>query len=390
MLFDAAPERCAALNDQLRQRGLAARRVPVADWLRGAAAVGSGAAVVVAAGSARSDDDRLLVPLVQRLATDHVASLVWGGDARLQADGGPLTEWLAADAGLDEVAAKIGTLTRYAPLLHAFERELEHFGRLGDQLNQYFTEIDQEMRLAGRLQRDFMPRRLPDVPPYTCQVLYRPASWVGGDMYDAFRIDEGHLGLFIADAMGHGVAAGLLTMFLRQALTPKRIDGDSYTILTPAEALTNLNDCLVQQKLPNCYFVTACYGVLDILSGKLHLARAGHPYALHIRADGGIAELRSEGSLLGLADVATVFQVTTVPLAPGDKVLFYTDGLEDALLLPRRDDVTRFTPELAQWARLSSANLVAAIAEHLDRREGSLHPADDVTLLVLEVASQAR
>jgi serine phosphatase RsbU (regulator of sigma subunit) len=136
--------------------------------------------------------------------------------------------------------------------------------------------------------------------------------------------------------------------------------------------------------------VTACYGVLDILSGKLHLARAGHPYALHIRADGGIAELRSEGSLLGLADVATVFQVTTVPLAPGDKVLFYTDGLEDALLLPRRDDVTRFTPELAQWARLSSANLVAAIAEHLDRREGSLHPADDVTLLVLEVASQAR
>ena len=285
------------------------------------------------------------------------------------------------------MAGKVGTLAHYAPLLKGFERELGHLHRLGDQLNRYFGEIDQEMRLAGRLQRDFLPREMPCVPPLKFEGLYRPASWVSGDMYDAFRIDEHSVGLFIADAMGHGVAAGLLTMFLRQSLVAKRVAGEAYEIIEPVQALESVHACLLRQKLPNSQFVTAAYGIVDTRTRVLRLARAGHPYPLHIRPDGSISEVRCGGSLLGLPDVPTEFEEVCIPLAPGDKVILYTDGVEDEIIESQRDgDNVTFTAQLREWAGLNATEFVRAVADQLDNRVGSLHPADDVTMLVLEVA----
>jgi serine phosphatase RsbU (regulator of sigma subunit) len=129
------------------------------------------------------------------------------------------------------------------------------------------------------------------------------------------------------------------------------------------------------------------YGVLDTRNGRLRLARAGHPYPLHLRPGGTIAEVLSVGGLLGLADLPFDFAETEVWLAPGDKLLLYTDGAEDALLKregPKADEPA-FTAHLQQWARLPGPEFIHAAREHLDPREGSLHPADDATLLLLEV-----
>jgi sigma-B regulation protein RsbU (phosphoserine phosphatase) len=387
-ILDAAPGMSLALGERLQSRGFTPTRLEPADVLGSGAAPGAlDLAVLLLDPHASSTERERVAAILRLLVARNVATVIWGADAALRSEGGPLVEWVSPEVGPDEVAGKLSTLARYVPLVKGLERELQHLRRLGEQLNRYVGEIDQEMRLAGRLQRDFLPRQLPDIAPYRFEVLYRPASWVSGDMYDVFRVDEHHIGVFLSDAMGHGVAAGLVTMFIRQALIPKRISGHAYSIVAPADALRDLHQCLCQQRLPDCQFVTAVYGVIDTRSGRLRVARAGHPYPMHLQPDGTITELRSAGSLLGLADLPTDFGEAEATLVPGDKLLLYTDGAEDALLEPEATERkgVAFTKDLRQWATLSAADFIQAAGEHLDSREGSLHPADDATLLLLEV-----
>ena len=389
LIVDEIADRDDGFDSTLRRRGFDPQPCELHDEQNSEGRFRGKVAVVRLDSSASAETRRRSRALLRRLAADHAATLIWGVDPNPERVDGPLLEYLDADVGLDVVLGKLGTLARYGPLIRGFERELKNLQHLGERLNHYFNEIDQEMRLAGRLQRDFLPRKLPALPGYDFHAVYRPASWVSGDMYDVFRIDEEHVGMFVADAMGHGVAAGLMTMFLRQALVSKRIEAESYAVLTPAEALQNLHECLVRQKLPNCQFVTAAYGILNTRTRQLRMARGGHPYSLRICPGGQIDEIRIEGSLLGLADIPTEFEETTVQLSPGDKLIFYSDGLEDLILMPRHADdaVSDFTEAFRTWAKTSAADLAAAVERSLDCQEGSLHPTDDVTLLAIQIAN---
>jgi phosphoserine phosphatase RsbU/P len=85
------------------------------------------------------------------------------------------------------------------------------------------TRINDEMRLAARLQQDFLPKQLPQLGRVRFHALFRPASYVSGDLYDAMRLDEQHVGFYMADAVGHGVPAALLTMYVKRALVTKEI-----------------------------------------------------------------------------------------------------------------------------------------------------------------------
>jgi sigma-B regulation protein RsbU (phosphoserine phosphatase) len=386
IVFETSDANPQPLHERLATRGLAPRRIP----LDIAAAAPLDRLEVAIISLRTADPDAELEPaaaLLERLVGDNVPTLVCGAPDNLRWTGGPLVEWVEPGASLDEIVGRLTTLTRYAPLINRMQRELDHLHRLGDQLNRYFSEIDQEMRLAGRLQRDFLPATLPQLPGVNLSALYRPASWVSGDLYDAFRIDEEHIGLFVADAMGHGVAAGLLTMFMRQALTPKRVSGRFYEIVSPPRMLAELHACLVRQKLPNCQFVTAVYAILNVRSRELRLSRAGHPCPLHARADGEIAQLNPTGGLLGLADLDGEFEETRLTLAPGDKIVLFTDGLETDFFStpPTQTTEAELSPALRNWLALPLEEFTDAVRAHLDMKEGSLHPPDDVTLLALQV-----
>lgn len=387
-LFDGGGAESHALAARLAQHGLAPLAVPARDAGQIATARAGSDVAVLLLGREHSAEATPLTPVLRELVRTHVATVVCGGDPALRREGGPLIEWVAADASVDEIVGKVGTLVQYSPLVHALERELTHLQRLGEQLNRYFSEIDQEMRMAGRLQRDFMPRELPEIGPLHFEFVFQPATWVSGDLYDVFRIDEHTVGVFLADAMGHGVAAGLLTMFLRYALVTKRITGNHYVVVPPSAALDHLHRCLLRQKLPNAQFVTAVYLTIDTRTGHCRLARGGHPYPLLVDTDGAVRELRSSGSLLGIADIPVEFEETSFTLSPGQKLVLYTDGIEDCLLTPGTDgDMPRFSPYLLSWAKLPAAELVGSAREFLACREGSLHPHDDMTLLVVEMGT---
>jgi sigma-B regulation protein RsbU (phosphoserine phosphatase) len=387
LLLGSAPARSRHFLDRLQEKGLSAtclelgsvpteRVLEAADVLVG----------ILDPREDSSDVDRLQTLLAQ-IPTDHIPTLLWGVPDNFEGLEGELTECLSANVGLDEVVDRLTALARYAPVVKHLETELQRLRRLGHHLNRYFEEVDQEMRLAGRLQHDFLPRSLPAVSPLRFAQLYRPATWVSGDIFDVFTIDEKYVGVFIADAMGHGTAAGLMTMYLRRALVPRQDQGDTQRIVPPAEAIHRLHDELVRQDLPNAQFVTAAYATIDVRSLDIRLARGGHPYPLHISAAGEIRELRCEGGLLGVSGMDLDFGEYHGRLAPGDKVIFYTDGLEDLFLAARdrQTGVAEFTEPLHNWVRLDADSFVQSLSTHLDRQAGSLNPADDVTVVVAEV-----
>lgn len=390
LLIEAATGVCEPLCTRLNAAGLPCRRLEYSRSVQEEAIGHPDVAIVVVDANDRMRNLEHLSALLDQLGRSAVKTLVLGSEDRLCAPGGTHVQWLGPQTTLDEVMGRLTTLAHYEPLVRNLERELHHVQKLGEQLNRYFGEIDQEMRLAGRLQRDFLPRSLPERATARFAALYRPASWVSGDIYDVIQIDDEHIGVFIADAMGHGVAAGLLTMFLRQALVPRRLSGNAWEIVSPAEVVATLNECLVRQKLPNCQFITAAYATIHLPTRTVRLARAGHPYPILIRADGvTMEEVTPVGGLLGIGDLGDEYDEAELVLQAGEKLIFYTDGLEDTLLKTRTESaaVTEFSDVFRSWVDGSANEIVQGLTEHVDRQEGSLHPADDVTFLVVEATA---
>jgi len=292
---------------------------------------------------------------------------------------------LPAEISGDELWGRVATIRQYRPLLRQMDGEVANMQRLGKKLNQQFVEVDQELRLASRLQRDFLPKQFPQINGIQFDALYRPASWVSGDMYDVSRIDEQHVGFYLADAVGHGIAAGLLTMFIKQAVVGKRIDEDDYTIVSPSDVLAKLNKDLAQQELPNCQFVTGLYAYINTATGKITFARGGHPHPIHVSASGECVEVRTVGGLLGVFAEET-YPSTDLQLERGEKFIIYSDGLEDFIIAgrDRRKGTVEFTDEFRQLVRQPIQDCMACLAGQIDSSEGSIQPLDDMTVLAVE------
>ncbi len=262
--------------------------------------------------------------------------------------------------------------------------ELNLLRRKGETLNFHMSRIDEELRLAARLQQDFLPKTLPQVGRIHFHTLFRPAGYVSGDFYDVMRLDEKHVGFYIADAVGHGVPAALLTMFIKHALATKQITKGSYRLLTASETMTRLNETLIEQDLSAATFATALYGTINVETLELTFARGGHPHPILVRADGNIEPLLSEGGLLGIFP-GEAFDQATVQLAPGDRLLLFTDGIEVCFCDDIEENKQRWRDELHARRHLPAKQLLAEFAALIDGDSGSITPKDDLTIVVMEV-----
>ncbi len=213
--------------------------------------------------------------------------------------------------------------------LESLRQQINFLNRRDETVNFYMHRLDEELRLAARLQQDFLPKSLPQVGPIHFHTLFRPAGDVSGDIYDVARLDEKHVGFYMADAVGHGMPAALLTMFIKNALVTKQISPQGYRLLDPGEALGRLNASLVEQKLTHATFATAVYGTVNTSTLVCRFAGAGHPYPLLMRADGSVMNVASEGGLLGIFPEEKYVD-SEIQLRVGDRLFVYTDGIEVA------------------------------------------------------------
>src|SRR5712692_83041 len=142
---------------------------------------------------------------------------------------------LARPFSPQELLAQIQAFLRQKSLHDLAAEKTAEFQRVNKRLEQAYEQIDQELELARRIQQSMLPQALPEILPARFAVHYRPCGRVGGDFYDIFRLDENHVGFFVADVMGHGVPASLLTIFLKKAVRTKEISGNHYRLLPPNE-----------------------------------------------------------------------------------------------------------------------------------------------------------
>src|SRR5882757_4490893 len=229
--------------------------------------------------------------------------------------------------------------------LNDLQQEVNLLRRRDETLNFSIARFDEELRLAARLQQDFLPKSLPQVGRVHFHTLFRPAGYVSGDLYDVMRLDERHVGFFICDAVGHGMPAALLTMFIKRALVTKEVFESGYRLLGPGEALNRLNQALVAQTLSQATYATAMYGIVNTETHEVRFAKGGHPAPALLHGDGRLEFPDATGALLGIFPDEQ-FAVTTLQLAPGDRLFVYSDGIEVGFCGDDIGDTQRWQEEL--------------------------------------------
>lgn len=183
---------------------------------------------------------------------------------------------------------------------------------------------EQELQLAEQIQRDLLPRRLPDLEGWELGARYEPARQVSGDLYDFIQLSDGRLGIVIADVTDKGVPAAMVMATTRSVLRAAATSGDGPS---PGEVLARVNRLLLPD-IPENMFVTCFYAVLDPDTGRLEFANAGQNLPM-LRSRNTVTELMARGMPLGLMESST-YEEDEVVVGPGDAVLFYSDGLVEA------------------------------------------------------------
>src|SRR5262249_48107112 len=279
-----------------------------------------------------------------------------------------------------ELLAQVKALLRIKETHDRLAEKTAEVHRINKRLQAAYQQIDQELELAQRIQSSFLPQAMPELPRCRFAVHYVLCGRVGGDFYDVFRLDENHVGFYVADAMGHGVPASLLTIFVKKGIRAKEVFGNQYRLVPPGEVLSRLNKELIEQQLSENPFITIVYALLTFRDGTLHFARAGHPYPLYVPRDGEPSYWQVEGLLLGVVDAT--FPQRTHQLRRGDKVLFYSDGIDSATFDGREPGSASLVACAERNRHLPVREFVHEVAR--DLFGAGKHP-DDLTLLGLEI-----
>ena len=244
-------------------------------------------------------------------------------------------------------------------------------------------QLENQLKMAGAVQRDFLPQFLPNSDKIKWSVAFMPADWVSGDIYDVARLDEQNTGFYLADAVGHSMPAALLTMFLKQSIQMRQTLGNEYKIFSPLEVIENLHQKMFAQHLSGCQFATCCYCLLNTRTLNLSYCRAGHPYPILMRKNNPPQQLQTTGSLLGVFDNAH-FEQASIQLKSGDKLLLYSDGAEPFIGTAENDGPFEFTSQFLNIANLPAAQLASEFESVIRQNKDSAEP-DDITLIVLEI-----
>ena len=240
--------------------------------------------------------------------------------------------------------------------------------------------LEQELRVARRIQQASLPMEVPTLEGWQISPYYQPAREVGGDFYDFFELEDGRVGVVVGDATGKGVSAALVAAATSSMV---RAVAQALGSSSPGEVLAQVNETLVA-RIPSNMFVTCFYAVLDPESAGLRYANAGHdlPY-LRGRSSNDAEELSARGMPLGLMPEMSYEEKETV-LDAGDSVLFYSDGLVEAhdpqrhqmFGFPRLRALVAGHAEKRSFVTLLIAELYSFTGEEWEQE-------DDITLLTL-------
>ncbi len=256
------------------------------------------------------------------------------------------------------------------------------------------AQMRRDLEEAALIQQAWLPQALPRVPGYEFAWRFRPCEELAGDGLNIVRLDEHQVGVHILDVCGHGVPAALLSASLNRMLSPAPEQSclfvpvaDSptgFAAAEPAAVATTLNRQYAAFPETGKFF-TLLYGILDLRSRRFRYVTAGHPPPVRITAAGAAVCPLARGVPVGvLPDFE--YRERSVQLAPGDRLLLYTDGALEAIDADDEEmGEQRLLDALAELHALPPAASLEAMVAKVEAWCPGGQPQDDVTLLSIDV-----
>lgn len=267
---------------------------------------------------------------------------------------------------LEEVLARVET--------HLHLRQLQH------NLQEANKKMHHELEMAARMQQNFLPHALPEIPGWQLTAALKPARETSGDFYDVYALPDGRYAVLIADVVDKGVAAALF-MVLSWSLI--RTYSRQYPT-RPEQVLQGVNLRLLRDTEARQY-VTVFLGVLDPLSGEFVYCNAGHlPPLLFRQSDDNLEKLALTGIPLGIFEEQD-WTSAVVKIDPGELLVLYTDGVPDAQnpkgsFLGEERFLAALRGRLGEPAQQIQSGVLADITEFIEDAE----QFDDIALVVLQ------
>ncbi|MBN1991904.1 MAG: SpoIIE family protein phosphatase [Anaerolineae bacterium] len=270
------------------------------------------------------------------------------------------------------------------------------------------ARVEREMEIAGRIQADFLPDKLPQPPGWEIAAYFHPARAVGGDFYDAFPLAQNMIGFIIADVSGKGAGAALFMALVRSLIrafaeqglllgpdylpdhrlaAPAGVSGQKQAPLsTSANALNAValaNDYVLRNHYRARMFASLFLGVLEPTTGLLTYINAGHNPPILFGPDGIKEELEPTGPIVGMLPHST-FKTAQTNIRPGETLLGYTDGVTEARSVSGEFfGEERLRLLLAGGQSLSATAWLDQLKTAVRNHAAGAAPSDDITMLAI-------
>ena len=273
-------------------------------------------------------------------------------------------------------------------------RSSQEFSSLSDDINstvstlkRYIAEaaarIDKELEYAKQIQLSALPTNFPEGEEYKIYAQMIAAKEVGGDFYDFYKLNDKTVAFLAADVSGKGIPAAMFMMTAKTIIKDLAESG-----MAVNEIFTKANEKLCENN-ESGMFVTAWMGILDLESGKLQFANAGHNPPLIKRADGSFEYLKTRAGFVLAGMEGVRYRVGELTLGPGDRVFLYTDGVTEATdahnQLYGEDRLLSF---MNGNAAMTADALLPALKENIDEFVGEAPQFDDITMVMFDYKPQ--
>ncbi len=306
------------------------------------------------------------------------------------------------DAGADDFltkpvnAAELRARISAGERILMMERELTEKNRLInstlEELQQLYDSLDSDLIEAKKLQQSLVSDRHRDFGNADVSMLLQSSGHVGGDLVGMFPISDTQIGLYGIDVSGHGISSALMTARLAGYLSAAapdqnvaliRTEDGSFAPRPPAETIATLNRLILDEMETELYF-TLLLAIVDLESGQVVMAQAGHPYPALQRADGTVEMVGMGGLPVGLIEGAEYDQFE-VMMAPGDRLMIHSDGVvECADIHDNLLDDTGLARILGELRQTHGLACLESLIWKLTDFAGDRDFADDVSAVLLE------
>ena len=296
---------------------------------------------------------------------------------------------------LEKINDTLGKITKGDLNVTVDVRSSQEFSSLSDDINstvstlkRYIAEaaarIDKELEYAKQIQLSALPTNFPDGDDYRIYAQMIAAKEVGGDFYDFYKLNDTTVAILAADVSGKGIPAAMFMMTAKTIIKDLAESG-----MAVNEIFTKANEKLCENN-ESRMFVTVWMGILDLTTGTMQYANAGHNPPLLKRANGEFEYLRTRAGfiLAGLPDVR--YRASELTLYPGDRLFLYTDGVPEATNKePKLYGEDRLLAFMNQNATADAVTLLPALKANIDEFVGDAPQFDDITMLMFDYKPQS-